>query len=314
MIMKRNYIFILLALLSCSDDSKKNSVLSEKETEKTCYIENPICLKYDFMGNYPTSMKVTLKNLYVASGTFIYQFNFDGEFMNKFKLPKELEGFVDFNVYESKGALLLFAIWNNNLYCFGINSQIIYVASGVNDFVRLDRFGVAYSNYQEYNTENNQVINKIKVIKQNGAIENFSPVKNLPTLNIEVIDDIILFHASDGKFYMFPLFSDKKECEKKLSSLDGQVWFLGKVRNYYVFKTFDFENKKDVIHFFDSKFDLIKSEILNLSFEDVVKEQRENGDFLMDTPSGVMYAYNNENIYYMRNTKKGTCIYKLKKY
>lgn len=313
----KQYLVLMLSLwcYSCSNAHIKKVNLRKTQQSE---IAQPITelkqigLNYLFSRNYPYSLKLTRKGIYLGDGDFIYQFDFNGQLLAKINLPNKLISYLDFNVFEQQNDTYFYVIWNGELSCFDTNMKIVYQVSGCGDIVRIDNNGVAYSNPQVYNKEKNQVVNKIKVIQRSGLSSEYPTNKDLACLNLEIIDSNIMLHASDGKFHILPTDPYRADQSIELKGLEERVWFLGKLDSYYIFRTFDFENKRDVIHFYDSGLNLFETQILDEPLKDVVKEQLEDEDFLMDNPSATIYAYTNNRIYYLRNTNKGTFISELK--
>lgn len=307
-------------LFSCTlSERKSNSFVSEKEqpvelneniqhtTKDSLNMNNGIYLNYDFSKSYPNNLRVTEKNIYVGDGKFIYRFDYKGSLLNKISLPNSLDGFIDFAPYELDKTIF-YATWNGKITCFDEKGQIIYI-SGSGDFVKIDSKGIAYSIYQEYDKEKDKILNKIKIIDPKGNSTNYTTNYDLGCLNFEVINNSIMLHSSDNRFYILPLDRNLEEKSYNLKGLnDERVWFLGMSGNNYIFRTFEFEGRKDKINVYDLYFNHKRSELLNFSFDEIVFEQRKDEDFLMDNPTATMYAAYNNNIYFLRNTTKGSYI------
>lgn len=270
-----------------------------------------ICLSYDFSNSYPNNLKTSEKNIYVGDGKSIFRFDYEGKLINKITLPNSLNGFIDFASYELEKTIF-YATWNGKITCFDEKGQIIY-NTGSGDLVRIDNKGNAYTIYQEYDKKKDKVVNTIKIIDLKGNSTNYITKSDLGCLNFEVINNSIMLHASDGRFYILPLDSNYEENSYPIHGLnDERVWFLGMSGENYLFRTFEYQGRKDMIHYYDLKFNPIKIEPLNFSFNEIVSEQRNDNDFLMDNPTAIMYASHDRNIYFLRNTNKGSCISKLK--
>lgn len=308
-------------LFSCANCETKNySVVSEKDqlievnenvqhTTKDS-LNRGVCLNYDFSKSYPNNLKMTEKNIYVGNGKFIYRFDYKGNFLNKISLPSSLSGFIDFAPYELDKTIF-YTTWNGKITCFDEKGQIIY-NTGSGDLVRIDTKGNAYTIYQEYDKEKDRVINKIKIIDIKGNSTDYKSNNDLGCLNFEIVNNSIMLHASDGRFYVLPLNTDIEEKAYILKGLgDERIWFLGISNNNYLFRTIEFESRRDKISYYDLNLNHKKSEPLNFSFDEIVSEQRKDEDFLMDNPTAIIYTTHNNSIYFLRNTKKGSCIMQL---
>lgn len=275
-----------------------------------------IKFKYDFGKNYPTIIKMDSHGwIYLGDGEAIFKFDKTGNLNKKIIVSKEVlsqSKFIDFTVTDEGVVGNKFYLnIDNKIIGIDSNSNVIFNSEG-GVLLRLNKDNF-YTDFQSYDKVNDVTLNRIRVLNKIGG-NYFYPIKaDLGGSNFEIIDDNIMLFSSENILYILPTDTTKVVIRKKINiPEDDRTWFLGKTDGLYAFRKNNFKEKVDIIYIFDNAFNLIKTSKVNVSYAEIAEGFRNNDDYLLDFPSGNIYYYSsNENIYYLRNTDKGTFLYDL---
>jgi len=280
----------------------------------------PITLRHNFIKIPPYHFYVTKKgNIYVEDNSDVLEFTPEGTFKARIKLPLVKSYFLgSFIISDDEHEIYYFsadrptALIGYNLTTHKIFYKSVYKGCTI---LRTDKNGVFYSMYQDYpNGTGNPVQNLIRVFDKSGRNYAYPTSLNLEASNVEVIGSNLAIFTSDQTFNLLPVINQKNQKPARiklpgLSSYYGKL--LGVINNKYIFCDHSDKTDKDRIDVYDSNFKRLKSYPLDFLFSETIARDNE-GDLHSDFPSGNIYQYDNNNhIYFMRNTMKGTFIYNL---
>jgi hypothetical protein len=281
-----------------------NRVFTSNDSVSGAQVE----LKYKFEKHYPISLKISNDKIFVATSKCIYVFSSKGAFFKKINIPKSIPGVVDFAVYESPNETLFYVLCSGTVFCFNQNAEVLYSNNAKALSLKIDKLGNVYYISQKYEQKIDSVFNILSYIDKKGASKIVYPNYDLGTFDFEIVDSSIMFINSSSIFVGKSTSTGKEIANKSIDGLKERVWFQGKVENYYIFREFDYQKKVDHIIIYDSNFKLHFDYVLNYSNKNLVKEQRFDSDFLFDYPSGNIFCFDGKNVYYLRNTTKGSFV------
>lgn len=297
---------ILILLLGCGN-AWSLSIDDDKGFLKK---DSSICLDYSFNNKMPTSFKITTNHIFVGDGEQIYKFSKTGKFINTIQLPTGLEGFVKFSVLLIEEEFNFYTIWNGILTHFKSDGEILnQIECG--DIIEVNKMGKVYTHIQEYVVSLGELIDRIKVINPDGTIDNLNNNIDFSTLNIVSVDSEIMLHTADNMFYIIEDESNSVVFKKIIAPSNLEVWFLGKIDSFFVFKTYNDTYKTDELFFYDDNFILVKTKLIKPSISPLINDKRIEDDFYFENPSGLIYSYHNSEIFYMLNSGENLHVYKI---
>ena len=266
-----------------------------------------VSLHYNFKEKLPDVFNVIDSSIYVSNGEAILKFDINGALEYELKIPDSLRD----------GWLISDFCLSKQGYYLSIGRKLISISKKGDVFFSKKDGGYLLREYNNLLIRNKDITDEILIQSNDGKNAYIYPrVKNLTPLNFEVINDKIMLYSNDDYFYKLPLDTTKSAEKYELPMLpkEERVWFLGITNNSYLFKCYDAEIEKDILYTYDEHLNFIKKIIVPLDFKDITTKFTSNSEnnYLLEHPSGIIYHYNGEIMYLMRNTKSGVVISKIK--
>lgn len=310
--MERIFLLIIISIFNFHGNWDTSSTVTNNLAVK------PLLLKYHFKNYYPINFKITKTGtVYVGDGHLLYEFDKNGDFKRQIVVPgTSYQGliFSDFLIDES----------NQNICYVDIGQQITGVdintgkkmmnVEGFGDEIRTDNLGNFYNLYQVLDKADNQVKNKLRVIKGNGNSFDYKINRDLHAENLELVNSkIVLYNWDVQTIFLLPLASNSSEPieQHKLDLPVGiPVRFLGEVQHQYIFQYTDYKKKVDVLAFYDRSFSHLLEKELKFGIKDIASRFKKQNtcDCMMQFPAGNIYSFCNGEIFLMRNANNGTFI------
>jgi hypothetical protein len=324
MLFMKNLVKVLFCTLLVSCANKEVSQINKDVNDNIINVQesnlqvnesnnspSEIELNYDFKNGFPHTFVCYGKFYFLGDGEKIYHFNSEGEFIKKIKVPDAAKYFTSIAVTWNDNSFIFHCASNGSIISFNEFGNILQKNDG-GEIIKTDKNGNILTIIQNYDSTIDDVINYIKVLKNDGENITINNGVNYATLNFEVIESIIMTHISEQKFITISNAFERDNYIYKEYSLnefnEERIWFLGKMGDNLFFKTFNFSSKKDVIHIYDTDLHKIKEYVLDYNYDEIVDIQKKD-DIYMDFPSGIFYTYYENKIYFLRNTLNGSRIY-----
>lgn len=308
--MKQPFLFLVfVALCTCSNKGNEHSIANHQKGKA-------ICLDYSSEYDFPRILRFHKGHIYVGNGLSIFKFDKTGKLLNEYMAPEDMKAsFLDFLPLESTSEESFLITVYEALFEFTPSKYKLLVPK-FGEKIRNGSSDFLFSPFQKYDSLSGQVTNGLRGFEyRSGKVFEYPSRNDLGTYNVELISRNLGLISNDI-FYVLPLDTTKSifNHHLDLSTEDtGATWFLGMQNNLYVFRTFNYKEQQDHLHFFDSNLKFLAEAVVDVAVEDLNERVQNDSDFRVDSPSGNVYHFesDSQNIYLMRNTKTKTCIYNI---
>ena len=218
-------------------------------------------------------------------------------------------GFSDISIFEEINEPIFTVIVNGSVVRFTENGTILFNGIINGSQLRNDDFGNTYISNQFYDKVKNTICNTFQLLKKGNVFESFTNSCDLACENFEIIDSLIVFYSGEGIVKQLNCKLPDSITTNRINPNKGErMWLIGKMGDYYILKTNDFDKKTDSFHFFNNRWNEVYCLELNLTFDEIIQSEKEDVSFLMFFPSANIFSFNNNAIYCLRNTRSGVYV------